>query len=209
MFTKPQPKTNKISSLKFYIGNIIIAAFLLIFVLINLKEFLATANLGYLLVVINESVYVGLYLIRERAIATSTLAFDWTIAITATFLGTLLRPAGSFSVFFGNSLITIGTVLNIASVFSLGKSISIVPAERSIKTSGVYQFVRHPMYSSGILTIFGYLLANFSLFNALIVIGNTVLLIIRLNREERFLSKNKFYREYVAKTRSKLLPFIY
>ena len=195
--------------LKSLIGNVVIAAFLLVFVYINAEAFTATKDISYVLIAINESVYVLLYLVRERAVATSTSAIDWGVAFSATFLGTLLRPGNTLNILFGSTLIVIGIVVNIVSVLFLNRSISIVPAERSIKTGGIYQFVRHPMYSSEIVSLFGYLLINVSLANILIVIGTTVLILIRINREELFFSRNELYTKYVAKTPWKLLPFVY
>ncbi len=191
------------------IGNIIIAAFLSVFVFVSVRQFYATGDVGYILVAVNEAVYVVLYLLREHAVATSTSKFDWAIAFSATFLATLLRPANPYTILIGDTLIVIGTVVNIVSVLYLNRSIGIVPAERSIKTGGIYRYVRHPMYSSGILILFGYLLANVSLANALIVLANTALLCIRAEREELFLSRNELYRAYVANTPWQLLPFVY
>ncbi len=194
---------------KAFIGNVIVAAFLLLFVFINFKAFYTTGDISYILVSINESVYVVLFLVRERAIAVSTSGFDWAIAFSATFLGTLLRPALPLNILLGSILISIGIMVNIVSVLFLNRSISIVPARRSIKTGGLYRFVRHPMYSSEILSLFGYLLVNVSLMNTYIVIGTMVLMLARINREELFLSKNKLYREYLARTPWKLVPFVY
>ena len=54
------------------IGNIIVAAFLLYFVILNVKEFYVAGELGYLLIAANQSAYVLFYVLREHAKATST-----------------------------------------------------------------------------------------------------------------------------------------
>jgi protein-S-isoprenylcysteine O-methyltransferase Ste14 len=194
---------------RYLVGNVVIAGFLLLFVFLNLKAFDATRDITYVLVAINEGVYVALYLVRKRAIATSMSPFDWGIAFSATFLGTLLRPANPISVVAGGTLIVVGIVINIISVLFLGRSIAIVPAERSIKTAGVYRIIRHPMYLSELLSVFGYLLVNISVANAAIAIGTTGLMLVRINREELFLSRSERYRTYLSETRWKLLPFLY
>lgn len=200
---------SKASHLPYRIVNVAVAVFLLLFVFYNINAFYSTGEIGYLLVTINETVYVALYLVREQAVATSSSAYDWTVALLAIFVGTLLRPGYPLNISLGDTLIIIGTMITIVSVLYLNRSISIVPAERRIKTMGPYRVIRHPMYSGEILGLFGYLLANVSLLNILIVTGNTVLLLIRLNREELFLSRNEPYRKYTEKTSWKLLPFVY
>lgn len=195
--------------LKDIVVNGIVAAFLLVFVFINLKAFYSTGDVSYILVSVNEGVYVLLYLFRERAVATSTSGFDWSIALAATFFGTLLRPGVALAVPAGDTLIVLGTLGNIVSVLYLNKSISIVPAERSIKTAGPYAYVRHPMYASVILALLGYILVNSSAANILIAVGTILLILIRIEREELFLSRNNSYRTYLAKTPWKLIPFIY
>jgi protein-S-isoprenylcysteine O-methyltransferase Ste14 len=189
--------------------NVIVALFLCIFVIVNAESFRATRDISYVLVAFNESLYVLFYIIRKRAVASSTSALDWGTAFSATFIGTLLRPATPLYLGIGTILIALGTILNIISVSYLNRSLGTVPAERIIKTRGIYRFIRHPMYSSDMLSLFGYLLANLSLANICIVLCNTILQIIRLNREELFLSKNDTYKEYSSRTKWRLVPFIY
>jgi protein-S-isoprenylcysteine O-methyltransferase Ste14 len=198
--------------LKSILGNIAIAAFLLLFVVINLKAFHRTGDIAYLLVAINESLWVALYLVRERAVATSTSQLDWAVTFSATFVGTLLRPSYSASILFislGNVLIIVGIVISIVSIVFLNRSIGLVPAERSIKTRGPYRFIRHPLYASEMMSLFGYLVINISWANALIAISETALMLVRIHREERFLSRSDHYRSYLERTPWKLIPFIY
>ncbi len=195
--------------LRSIISNIVIAAFFAVFVYINLKAFGATRDVSYLLVSFNESLYVLLYAVRRRPVATSTRISDWGIGFAGTFIGTLLRPADPWNAAFGSALIMIGTIVNIAAVISLNRSIGTVPAQRKIKTGGMFRLIRHPMYASEILVLAGYLLANLSLLNAIVAICNTIMLLMRIEREERFLSRNDAYAAYAARTQWKLLPFLY
>ena len=191
------------------IADVFIAAFFALFVVSNIKGFEATGDMSYVLVAVNEAVYVLLYLLRQRAVATSASVFDWSIAFAGTFVGTLLRPASPFDASLGSPLIVLGTLINIAAVLSLGRSIAIIAAERTIKADGLYRLVRHPMYGSEILVLIGYLLVNFSLGNALVALSNIGLLLLRAEREELFLSRSEAYRSYLAKVRWKLVPFVY
>jgi protein-S-isoprenylcysteine O-methyltransferase Ste14 len=191
------------------ISNIVIAAFFSVFVYINLKAFSSTQDVSYLLVAFNESLFVLLYAIRRRPVATSTSISDWGIGFSGTLIGTLLRPASPFAVAFGGVLVMIGTIANIVAVLSLNRSIGTVPAERSIKTRGLFRYIRHPMYASEICVIVGYLLVNMSLLNFVVVVCNTILLLLRIDREEHFLSRNEAYAAYAVRTPWKLLPFVY
>jgi protein-S-isoprenylcysteine O-methyltransferase Ste14 len=195
--------------IKSLIGNILVGVFFLLFVLINIKEFNATGDMSYALAALNEGIYVVLFLVRKRAAATSTSAVDWGVAFSATFLGTLLQPAHPSNILLGTAIITIGVAVNIVSVLFLNRSIGVVPAERSIKTAGIYRLVRHPMYASEILSLFGYVLINITFANTAVAIVTTALMLVRINREELFLSKNEKYRKYIEKTPWKLLPFVY
>jgi protein-S-isoprenylcysteine O-methyltransferase Ste14 len=194
---------------KSLIGNIVVAAFLFFFVFINARAFHATGDFSYLLAAFNESLYVGFFLVRTRAVATSGSAYDWAIAFSATFFGTLLRPGHPFAPVPGMMLIALGTAIAIVSALYLNRSIGIVPAERRIKTAGIYRYVRHPMYAGELCTLFGYLLANISLANALIALGTAALMRVRMQREELFLSRNENYRAYAERTPWKLVPFVY
>jgi len=195
--------------LRSVIGNIVIAAFFSIFAYINLKAFGVTKDISYVLVAFNESLYVLLYAIRRRPAATSTSVSDWGIGFSGSFIGTLLRPAGPLIPIVGATLIVVGTIVNIAGVASLNRSIGTVPAERKIKTHGMFRLIRHPMYASELCVLFGYLIANLSFANGAVVLCNTILLMMRIDREERFLSRSEQYRAYLARTRWKLLPFVY
>jgi protein-S-isoprenylcysteine O-methyltransferase Ste14 len=161
------------------------------------------------LVAINEGVWVLLYLVRERATSTSDSKIDWAVAFSATFVGTLLRPAFPVAIGLGNVLIIAGIIGSIASVIFLNRSVAIIPAVRSIKTSGPYRLIRHPLYLTELMTLIGYLLINISLANILIAICDTALMLVRIHREELFLSQSESYQKYRERTPWKLVPFIY
>ena len=189
--------------------NVAMVVLLALFVLSNIKAYDTTGNIGYVLVAINMGLYVGLYAIRERAEASSSSPLDWGVAFSAAFIGTLLRPATPLNIGIGDTLIGIGIATNIVSVLFLNRSLSLVPGIRTIKMAGPYRLLRHPMYSSEIVVMIGYLLVNLSVINTAIVLSNIVLMLVRIDREELFLSRNAGYRAYATKTRWKLLPFVY
>jgi protein-S-isoprenylcysteine O-methyltransferase Ste14 len=91
---------------------------------------------------------------------------------------------------------------------SLGRSWGIIPANRGIKTGGLYRIVRHPIYSSYIFLDVAYILVAFTWVNLVILFGAVLSLYMRTIYEERVLVKDPEYASYAQKTRWKLVPFV-
>ena len=109
----------------------------------------------------------------------------------------------------GTSLVFVSTLLWAVSVFWLGRSFSILPALREIRTTGPYRFVRHPIYFSYVLLDVGLLLSYPSLFNFVVVGFAIGLYVVRINMEESLLGRVEVYKEYRRRTRFRLIPFVY
>jgi protein-S-isoprenylcysteine O-methyltransferase Ste14 len=87
-----------------------------------------------------------------------------------------------------------------------------IQAERKqqVVSTGVYGFVRHPMYLGGILLFIGTSLLLGSLYSLLIGILLSFLLVARIIGEERMLVKElEGYADYRKKVRYRLIPFIW
>jgi protein-S-isoprenylcysteine O-methyltransferase Ste14 len=83
-------------------------------------------------------------------------------------------------------------------------------ADQHVISTGLYAWVRHPMYATALLMLLGIPLALGSWWGALIVIAIVPALIWRLTDEERFLLKNlPGYPEYRGRVRYRLLPFVW
>lgn len=91
------------------------------------------------------------------------------------------------------------------SVFSLGSSLGIAPADRGLVTSGPYRRVRHPMYTFEIVFCLGYWLANLTWSNAAILGLLVIIQVTRALREERAIEG---YAEYACQVRWRFLPGI-
>jgi protein-S-isoprenylcysteine O-methyltransferase Ste14 len=82
--------------------------------------------------------------------------------------------------------------------------------KQQVVSTGVYGFVRHPMYLGAILMFIGTPLLLGSLFGVLIGFALTVLLMVRIRGEETMLNRDlKGYREYTEIVRYRLIPFIW
>src|SRR5471032_2787394 len=102
-----------------------------------------------------------------------------------------------------------GVLVSIWAKYSLRRSFGILPANRGIVAGGPYRIIRHPIYFGYFVRDCGFLLANFGLQNLLIVVGHWSLQIGRIVREERLLSKDQTYRQYMQRVRYRLIAGLY
>ena len=85
-----------------------------------------------------------------------------------------------------------------------------VAPEQKVVSTGLYAFVRHPMYMGGLFLFVGMSLALGSWWGLLATIPITLVMVWRLLEEERFLVKRlPGYSEYRNKVRYRLIPLIW
>ncbi|WP_260923794.1 methyltransferase family protein [Novosphingobium sp. 9] len=106
-------------------------------------------------------------------------------------------------------MIFAGAMISIGAKLSLGRSFGIVPANRGVRTIGLYRAVRHPMYLGYMVTHAGMLLLFPSLWNIALIATCWLLLVLRIREEEKVLMLDPDYRAYAEQVRSRLLPGIY
>jgi protein-S-isoprenylcysteine O-methyltransferase Ste14 len=88
-------------------------------------------------------------------------------------------------------------------------TIEVATGQKVIST-GPYAIVRHPMYAGALVMLFGTPLALGSWWGLLLMIPMTLVLVLRLLDEERFLAKNlPGYTEYCQRVRYRLVPYIW
>ena len=71
----------------------------------------------------------------------------------------LWRPWLDAKPLFGLSMMAAGEGFAVASMLSLGRSFSIFSEVRELVTSGLYRFVRHPLYLGEMTAVWGYVIA--------------------------------------------------
>lgn len=148
---------------------------------------------------------------RHRSIEESRSAWDWAVALVGTGAPLLQRPglALPFLAPIGLVLQLVGTLLATAAVISLGRSFGIVAANRGVRTSGFYRFVRHPLYGSYMVGYIGFLLGNLSVLNALLIILTVACQYARAVAEERILLRDPAYQAYAQQVRRRFIPYIF
>ena len=144
------------------------------------------------------------------------------ILASLAFIGTLVLP--SFDrrylwshvplvfVIVGDALITFGFL----AVFIVYKentftsaTIEVSPNQRVIST-GPYAVVRHPMYAGALVMLFATPLSLGSWWGLAMFIPMTLVIVLRLLDEERFLQRSLAgYTEYCEKVRFRLVPYIW
>ena len=164
------------------------------------------------LALLSETAVVIFVLIRRPTKAISMRLGDWLLAITATACPLLIVPgatpapwlavAGLFLVFTGNCYQAWAKLV-------LRRSFGIAPANRGIKISGPYKFVRHPMYAGYLAVHIGIFALMPSLLNLAIYGVGWWAQVLRLQAEERLLGEDPAYTEFAARVRWRLIPGIY
>lgn len=140
---------------------------------------------------------------------------DWAVSPYATgisFVGTaaalMLMPEGKTLApeALTTALVFGGGAIALFGKLSLRRSFGIVPANRGVKTGGMYAFVRHPIYCGYVINHIGMLLVYFSAWNIAVLGLAWVMLWLRAVEEERFLLQDPAYVAYAGQVRYRIFP---
>ena len=175
----------------------------------HILAYTSTHETIFLFFCFSETLQSALFLFRSIPKTVSLDLFDWFAAIGGTFFALLFRPTSMILWNGGQTLVVIGIILQIAGLISINRSFALVPAMREIKISGLYQFVRHPIYLSYAILYTGYVLFSFSYMNLLCYVTTLLFFVVRIIEEEKHLSTNVIYRSYAEKVRFRIIPFVF
>ena len=106
----------------------------------------------------------------------------------------------------GLVLVTLGAVLSLVSLLSIGRLFGIRPALRGLVMRGPYRLVRHPIYLSYVIADIGYNLQEWNFVTLLLVLVGWASLIYRIQAEERLLSQHAEWPAYIVLVRYRLFP---
>lgn len=146
------------------------------------------------------------------------ITYAYIVLIFATLIGAPLEnhffdraPHPTVSMI-GAILGLIGLGMGILSYRTLGRNFRVFAAPRrsgSLVRTGIYRFIRHPMYSGVIIGIGGYVMMFGSYFLVPLWLGVTVLYALKARLEEPILeAKFSEYEDY-RKNTWRFLPFVY
>ena len=136
----------------------------------------------------------------------------WLIAIAGTCMPLMVFPAPVEPPFPAEILavaMLCGLFLSFGAKMFLRRSFGIVAANRKVQRGGPYRIMRHPMYSGYVITQMGFFLLNPSLWNAAVYVTSWFAMVLRIEEEEKFLSQDQAYRDYMADVRWRLFPGFY
>jgi protein-S-isoprenylcysteine O-methyltransferase Ste14 len=163
---------------------------------------------------LNVLIVVVTMIIRRPPKRVTPNPWYWLLAFVATYwqllvLGLLQqgRPLAPNSI--TDAIAAVGVLIVIWARLSLGRNIGFVPAQRELVDTGAYAFMRHPVYTGGLLTNIAFLLRAFSPVNALLL-GLAAFWFIPVKSlvEEDFLRADPQYAAYMRRVRARWIPFV-
>lgn len=164
------------------------------------------------LLLLSETAVAAFTLIRRPTQKLSMRLGDWLLATTATCAALLIIPGVILVPALaplGVALVIGGNVVQGWAKLVLRRSFGVAPANRGIKISGPYRFVRHPMYAGYALVHMAVLILMFSPLNVVIYVISWWAQILRIVAEERLLSEDPKYVAYKEKVRWRLIPGVF
>jgi Phospholipid methyltransferase len=176
-----------------------------IFASLFVKRLMSGGGMVQLGQVAAVTVFAALFLLRRPAGRTGT-TWETMLALAGTFLPAATLPAPGNLFWLGEIIQVAGLTGMVAAAISLGRSFGIAPADRGLRTTGLYAWIRHPLYAMEIGYFAGYLVANPSWRNLAVLTANAALQLFRALREERIL---KDYASYAGRVRWRLLPLVW
>jgi len=161
---------------------------------------------------LNNCILLTLVLVRRQHVAMDGRFSHQAVALAAFFSGILFREAGTphpALLAAARTVTSFAIALSAASLVSLGRSFGILIAHRKIQTGGLYRVVRHPMYFTDILWRLGIVLKNPLAYNIFVFLGASACYVYRALLEERFLSQQPEYRDYMERVRYRFIRGIF
>lgn len=190
--------------------NLCLALFYVAFAVAHVQSLAASPRLSVALALAFETLAIVFVFARRAPLRTWHSWNTWITTVGGTLGPLLLRPlAGDHDVAVGLLLQLVGVSLQLGAILSLNRSFGLLPAERRVKSDGLYRVVRHPLYAAYTVSLLGYLVNNPSAWNVAAIIVATGFQVLRIRNEERFLLQAEAYQAYTQATRWRLLPMIW
>jgi protein-S-isoprenylcysteine O-methyltransferase Ste14 len=193
----------------FHVMNVVVAA---IWVHDGVKAvlyFRETGQIPSLLLCAMNALLVVFYMRRRRATEVGTSVKVVVVANLGTFGNFLYETGDPIHPAVCTPCVVVmsaALVVSLLAFLSLGRSWGIIPANRGLKTGGLYRVVRHPIYASYIIFDVAYTVVTFTWRNLAVAATIALILYARARYEEELLSRDPEYVAYAQRTRSMLIP---
>ena len=175
-------------------------------------DFLVTGRFTGLLLLASEMLVVVLTVLR-RTTSIVDRSYRARMLTALSIMGpVMVRPASVPTL--GPEMLTVslcaaGLLVVIGGKLSLGRSFGLMPANRGVVSSGLYRIVRHPIYMGYLITHVGFLAANPTVWNAVMLGSADLALMWRAVCEEETLQRDAAYRSYQDVVRWRVLPGVF
>jgi protein-S-isoprenylcysteine O-methyltransferase Ste14 len=174
------------------------------------KALLVAPRLSVIVMLVFTTMAGTFFMIRRAPKSHSRVPVEWFCAAGGTWVTLLFRPLiGAADVPTLQVLLICGMLVSMTGLISLGRSFGIVPANRGVQRSGLYRFVRHPMYFGYVVMHSCFVGQHFTYYNVGILFLFVLFTVLRIIMEERHLSKDDAYREMQQAVRYRLVPFVW
>ncbi|MBA3295334.1 MAG: DUF1295 domain-containing protein [Acidobacteria bacterium] len=176
------------------------------------QDFAQTGRLTGLFLVISETLVVVLTVVRRRASIVDRSLRARTLTTMSTLGPPLMVPGAAIALVPDTLTVALscaGLCVVIAAKMTLGRSFALLPANRGIVSSGLYGFVRHPIYLGYLITHVAFLAASPALWNLVALGIADAALLARAVCEEQTLSRDEKYRDYQTRVTWRVAPGIF
>ena len=170
-----------------------------------------TGRVTGVLMLVSEALVVALTLLRRNAASVDRTWAARLLTAFSTFGPPLVRPVGAVAAVepFTVTLMGVGLMFVLVGKISLGRSFGLAPANRGVVSTGIYRFLRHPIYLGYLITHLGFVIANLSVWNVALLGAGDFALMLRACREERTLAADPAYRSYMQRVRWRVVPGVF
>jgi len=163
---------------------------------------------------LNILILVVTMMIRHPPKRVTPNPWYWLLAFVATYwqivvLGLLQPGRPLVANWITDAIAGLSLLLLIWARLSLGRNIGFVPAQRELVHSGAYAYMRHPVYTGGLVATLSFLLRAYSPRNAsLLGLGVFWFIPVKSLVEEEFLRADPRYADYMRRVRARWIPFV-
>ena len=138
---------------------------------------------------------------------------SWVLAQGLLFLAIILAPGARVQwQFTGIAMLVVAVAVLVAAARTLGRALSPFPTPivaGTLRTDGVFAFVRHPIYAAALLAAAAFALLTHSVPRAVLTVGLLAFFSAKAAHEERLLAQRYPAYDAYARNTKKFIPWIY